>query len=88
MREKCNWCSSFLTVSLQTVNLLGSSNNGMVLVDLLYNALAKNSLGIMSGTLAAESSLLGYKIRLTLKFLIDEVVGDEILGIAVDPLDN
>ena len=38
--------------------------------------------------LIARSSLTGYKVRLTLEFLVEEEVGDEILGIAGDPFNS
>lgn len=63
-----------LHVSPQTLNLLGSLRDGMALVALVYHAIASDFLKTTS-TLIAGSLLMGYKVRVTLEFLIEEVVG-------------
>lgn len=75
-------------MSPQTLSLLGSSRGGIALVTLVHCTVASNFLEITSGMLIARSSLTGYKVRLTLEFLVEEEVGDEILGIAGDPFNS
>ena len=60
----------------------------MALNTLLHTAFAHGSLGIISGTLSAESLCSGYSVRVEVEFGIPDDVGNELLGILFDGNDG
>ena len=81
IREKYDWCSSFLT---QGLNLMTSSQLSVVLNGHVHAALASGSLGIIGVTLSAELLCSGYSVRVEMEFRISDDVGNEFLGILFD----
>lgn len=74
-------------MSAQGLNLTTLSQSSVALNALFRAVFACSSLGIISGTLSAESLHSGYSVRAVVEFGIPDDVGNELLGILIDSSD-
>lgn len=68
----------------QSLSLTTLSWSSMALNTLIHAALTNGSLGIIGGTLNAESLHSDYSVRVEMEFLITNEQGDELMGILFD----
>lgn len=73
-----------LTHRAQGLNLMALYQLSVALNTHIHAALASGSLGIISGTLNAESLHPGYSVRVEMEFKISDDVNYELLGILFD----
>ena len=68
----------------QGLNLMALCWSSVALNTHIHTALASGSLGIIGGTLNAESLCSGYSVRVEMKFKISNDAGNELLGVLFD----